>query len=65
MRVPFPLPAALKDGIVNGFREGRSPDVLGVAGTPVYTDLDGLRMPWPATGASPNLVCRWCSQAQG
>jgi hypothetical protein len=53
VRVPFcPLPAALKDGIANGFREGRSPDVLGVAaGTPVYTDVDGLRTPWPATSA--------------
>jgi hypothetical protein len=52
VRVPFcPLPAALKDGIANGFREGRSPDVLGVAaGTPVYTDVDGLRTPWPAAG---------------
>jgi len=52
VRVPFcPLPRDLKDGISNGFREGRSPDVLGVAdGTPVYTDVDGLRMPWPATG---------------
>ena len=36
---------------MNGFREGRSPDVLGVAdGTLVYTDLEGLRMPWPAAG---------------
>jgi Type I phosphodiesterase / nucleotide pyrophosphatase len=54
VRVPFcPLPAALKDGIANGFREGRSPDVLGVAaGTPVYTDVGGLRTPWPATGAA-------------
>jgi hypothetical protein len=54
VRVPFcPLPAALKDGIANGFREGRSPDVLGVAaGTPVFTDVDGLRTPWPDTGAS-------------
>jgi hypothetical protein len=53
VRVPFcPLPTALKDGIANGFREGRSPDVLGVAaGTPVYTDVDGLRTTWPATGA--------------
>jgi hypothetical protein len=51
VRVPFCLlPAALKDGIANGFREGRSPDVLGVAaGTPVYTDVAGLRTPWPAT----------------
>jgi Type I phosphodiesterase / nucleotide pyrophosphatase len=54
VRVPFcPLPAALKDGIASGFREGRSPDVLGVAaGAPVYTDVDGLRLSWPATGAS-------------
>lgn len=52
VRVPFcPLPSALKDGIANGFREGRSPDVLGVAaGTPVYTDVGGLRTPWPTTG---------------
>jgi hypothetical protein len=50
-RVPFcPLPAALKDGIASGFREGRSPDVLGVAaGTPVYTDVGGLRTPWPTS----------------
>jgi hypothetical protein len=53
VRVPFcPLPAGLKDGIANGFREGRSPDVLGVAaGTSVYTDVGGLRTPWPATPA--------------
>jgi hypothetical protein len=52
VRVPFcPLPETLKDGITNGFREGRSPDVLGVADrTLVYTDLEGLRMPWPAAG---------------
>jgi hypothetical protein len=52
VRVPFcPLPETVKDGISNGFREGRSPDVLGVAdGTLVYTDLEGLRMPWPAAG---------------
>jgi hypothetical protein len=51
LRVPFcPLSQDLKDGIENGFREGRSPDVLGVAdGTPVYTDIEGMRMPWPAT----------------
>jgi hypothetical protein len=51
VRVPFcPLSRALKDGVENGFREGRSPDVLGVAdGAPVYTDLEGLRMPWPAS----------------
>ena len=51
VRVPFcPLSQELKDGIANGFREGRSPDVLGVAdGTPAYTDIEGMRMPWPAT----------------
>ena len=52
VRVPFcPLPQDVKEGVVNGFREGRSPDVLGVAdGTLVYTDLEGLRMPWPTAG---------------
>jgi hypothetical protein len=52
VRVPFcPLPQDVKEGVVNGFREGRSPDVLGVTdGTLVYTDLEGLRMPWPAAG---------------
>lgn len=50
-RVPFcPLPAALRDAISNGYREGRSPDVLGIArDVPVYTEIGGLRMPWPAT----------------
>jgi hypothetical protein len=53
LRVPFcPLPEAIKAEIANGFREGRSPDVLGVAdGTPISTDVSGLRAPWPATGA--------------
>ncbi len=50
-RVPFcPLPPAVREGIVAGFREGRSPDALGVAGgTPIYTEVDGVRVPWPAT----------------
>ena len=54
VRVPFcPLPDAVKEGIVNGFREGRSPDVLAVAdGTPVVTDVDGARTPWPAVAAA-------------
>ncbi len=54
VRVPFcPLPDALKDEIANGFREGRSPDVVAVAdSTPVFTDIDGSRTSWPATGAS-------------
>ncbi len=38
---------------MNGFREGRSPDVLAVAdGTPVVTDVDGARTPWPAVAAA-------------
>ena len=54
VRVPFcPLPDAVKEGVVNGFREGRSPDVLAVAdGTPVVTDVDGARTPWPAVAAA-------------
>jgi hypothetical protein len=49
-RVPFcPLPAALKEELASGYREGRSPDVLGVAGaTAVFTDVAGARVPWPA-----------------
>src|SRR5262245_23341425 len=54
VRVPFcPLPDAVKDGVVNGFREGRSPDVLGVAdGTPIYTGSHDARASWPATVAA-------------
>jgi hypothetical protein len=54
VRVPFcPLPDAVKEGVVNGFREGRSPDVLAVAdGTPVVTDVDGSPIPWPAVAAA-------------
>ena len=54
VRVPFcPLPGAVKEGVVNGFREGRSPDVLGVAdGTPIYTQSGPGRTSWPATHAS-------------
>lgn len=53
VRVPFcPLPDGLKDEIVDGFREGRSADVLAVAdGTPIYTQVDGSRTSWPATGS--------------
>lgn len=52
VRVPFcPLPEPLRIAIANGYREGRSPDVLGVAdGTPVFTEVGGLREPWPAVG---------------
>jgi hypothetical protein len=54
VRVPFcPLPDAVKEGVLNGFREGRSPDVLAVAdGTPVVTDVDGARTPWPAVASA-------------
>ena len=54
VRVPFcPLPDAVKEGVVYGFREGRSPDVLAVADrTPVVTDVDGARTPWPAVADS-------------
>ena len=53
-RVPFcSLPADLREQIANGFREGRSPDVLAIArGTAVSTDVAGLRVPWPATGTT-------------
>jgi hypothetical protein len=48
-RVPFcPLDATLREAIANGYREGRSPDVLGVAGdVPVYTEIGGARIAWP------------------
>lgn len=51
--VPFcPLPAELRDRLANGYREGRSPDVLGVAnGTTVTSDADGGRTAWPGIGA--------------
>ncbi|MGZ8604426.1 MAG: hypothetical protein ACXWX9_06665 [Actinomycetota bacterium] len=55
-RVPFcPLPATLKGLIANGYREGRSPDVLAVTrDVPVYTESGGtgVRAPWPALGSS-------------
>jgi hypothetical protein len=55
--VPFcPLPQALKEQIVNGYREGRSPDLLGVADvTPVFTDVEGLRTSWPGIGSSATI----------
>lgn len=53
-RVPFcPLPETLRTAIANGYREGRSPDVLAVgASTPVYTQVDELRLPWPSVGTA-------------
>jgi hypothetical protein len=51
-RVPFcPLPEAVKTAISNGYREGRSPDVLGVtASRPLATEVGGVPVAWPATG---------------
>jgi hypothetical protein len=54
-RVPFcTLPADLRRDIEHGYREERSPDVLGVASdVPVYTEgPGGVRTPWPAVSAS-------------
>jgi hypothetical protein len=53
-RVPFcPLPEALRTEIANGYREGRSADVLAVgASTPIFTHDGRLRLPWPSTGAA-------------
>ena len=54
-RVPFcPLPAAIREGITNGYREGRSPDVLGVAAdVPVFRATVGFgqNAPWPSVHA--------------
>ena len=52
-RVPFcPLPERLRTLLVDGYREGRSPDVLGVAASDpgVFTEPSStaLREPWPA-----------------
>jgi hypothetical protein len=53
-RVPFcPLPDALRTAISSGYREGRSADVLAVtADTAMFTQIGGLRLPWPARSAS-------------
>lgn len=53
--VPFcPLPAVLRHEIAAGFREDRSPDVLGVttlAGTEIGTPIgDDVEVPWPSVG---------------
>jgi hypothetical protein len=55
-RVPFcPLPGRLRTLLVNGYREGRSPDVLGVARSDpgVFTEPSStsLREPWPMEAA--------------
>jgi hypothetical protein len=50
-RVPFcPLPEVLRDLIANGYREGRSPDVLGVVHATVFTEVAGARLSWPEGG---------------
>lgn len=53
-RVPFcGLPERLRGLLHNGYREGRSPDVLGVAAAPgVFTRAEGtwLRVGWPSPG---------------
>jgi hypothetical protein len=54
--VPFcPLPDRVKNLLVNGYREGRSPDVLGVAAaiTPV-TEIGGDPVPWPVIDPAPD-----------
>lgn len=55
--VPFcPLPEPLRNLLVNGYREGRSPDVLGVSGNaPIVTELGGTMAPWPTAGQEPDL----------
>lgn len=59
-RVPFcPLPEATKELIVNGYREGRSPDVLAVTdGTTVWSDAGGtgIRAPWPGGRSASTTV---------
>lgn len=57
-RIPFcPLPEATKELIANGYREGRSADVLGVTnGTVVWSEGSGVRVPWPVSGSAPTRV---------
>jgi len=52
--VPFcPFRTPRRTAMANGYREGRSADVLAVgAATPVYTPSGGLRLPWPAISAA-------------
>lgn len=63
-RVPFcPLDATLRRLIANGYREGRSADVLGVAGdVPIFTELGGTRIAWPSADADTRVpVVLWGS----
>jgi Type I phosphodiesterase / nucleotide pyrophosphatase len=47
------LPAGVRDLLVRGFRDGRSPDVLGASrdGTTVATSVPGGSVAWPSAGA--------------
>src|SRR5919106_1465418 len=63
-RVPFcPLDAKLRQLIANGYREGRSADVLGVAGdVPIFTELGGTRIGWPSANVDTRVpVVFWGS----
>jgi hypothetical protein len=57
-RAPFcPLPETIKELIANGYREGRSADVLGVTdGTTVWSQAGGVRVPWPSSGSARTTV---------
>lgn len=60
VRIPFcGLPERSRALIADGYREGRSPDVMGVtAGTTVWSEAGGtgLRAPWPGAGDGSTLV---------
>ena len=58
--VPFcPLPAALRDQIVAGYRQGRSPDVMGHDATLRPLSEDGPASPYrPDANRGPDLVLR-------
>jgi len=63
-RVPFcPLDATLRELIANGYRDGRSADVLGVSGDiPIFTELGGTRIAWPSADADSRVpVVFWGS----
>lgn len=63
-RVPFcPLGAALRELIANGYRDGRSADVLGVSGDiPIFSELGDTRIAWPNANADTRVpVVFWGS----
>ncbi|HEX6231014.1 MAG TPA: hypothetical protein VF029_04830 [Actinomycetota bacterium] len=59
-RVPFcSLPEATRRLIANGYREGRSPDVLGItSGATVWSEAGGtgVRVPWPGARSASTAV---------